>query len=84
MNKRRRAGRPADKAKAATLINSEERLQRLVESIKDYAILMLDPEGVVTTWNKGAECIEGYRSDEIVGRHFSQFYPQDDVVHGKP
>lgn len=45
---------------------------------------MLDPEGLVTTWNKGAECIKGYRSDEIVGRHFSQFYPQDDVVHGKP
>jgi PAS domain S-box-containing protein len=79
-----RAGRAADKPGSAALANSEERLRLLVESIKDYAILMLDPQGLVTSWNKGAERIKGYRSDEIVGRHFSQFYPQEDVARGKP
>src|SRR6202048_1795000 len=76
--------RPADKPEIATSANSEERFRLLLESIKDYSILMLDPEGLVATWNKGAERIKGYRSDEIVGRHFSHFYPQADVTQGKP
>src|ERR1700730_8241628 len=84
MIERQRAGRATDKSGSAALVDSEERFRLLVESIKDYAILMLDPEGLVTTWNKGAESINGYRSDEIIGRHFSRFYPQEDVVHGKP
>src|SRR6202165_4116994 len=78
------AGRPADKPEIATPAISEERFRLLLESIKDYSILMLDPGGLVTTWNKGAERIKGYRSDEIVGRHFSHFYPQADVTQGKP
>src|ERR1700694_1092704 len=81
---RQQAGRPADKPEIATSANSEERFRLLLESIKDYSILMLDPGGLVTTWNKGAERIKGYRSDEIVGRHFSHFYPQADVTQGKP
>ena len=84
MTERQQAGRPADKSEIATPANSEERFRLLLESIKDYSILMLDPEGLVTTWNKGAERITGYRSDEIVGRHFSRFYPQGDVTQGKP
>jgi PAS domain S-box-containing protein len=80
----RRAARPADKAETTALANSEERFRLLVESVKDYAILMLDPEGLVTTWNKGAEFINGYRSDEIIGRHFSHVYRQEDVVQGRP
>src|ERR1700736_814477 len=76
--------RPADKPEIATSANSEERFRLLLESIKDYSILMLDPEGLVATWNKGAERIKGYRSDEIIGRHFSHFYPQADVTQGKP
>jgi hypothetical protein len=52
----------------------------LVESIRDYAIFMLDPDGIVLTWNAGAERIKGYRADEIVGRHFSIFYPPEDAA----
>src|SRR5689334_20762254 len=55
----------------------------LVESVKDHAILMLDPHGNVTTWNPGAERIEGYSASEIVGKHFSAFYPPDDVAAGR-
>ena len=66
------------------LRESEERFRLLVEGVKDYAILMLDPEGRVTTWNRGAELIKRYRADEIIGRHFSEFYPREDVEQGKP
>jgi PAS domain S-box-containing protein len=66
------------------LRQSEEKFRLLVESVKDYAIFMLDPKGHVLTWNLGAERIKGYRQDEIVGRHFSVFYPVEDVQSGKP
>jgi PAS domain S-box-containing protein len=65
------------------LRQSEERFRILVESVKDYAIFMLDPTGHIATWNAGAERIKGYRADEIIGEHFSRFYPQKDVVAGK-
>src|SRR5918995_420932 len=55
-----------------------------VEGVKDYAIFMLDPGGCVTTWNDGAERIEGYGEEEILGRHFSSFYPEEDVERGHP
>ncbi len=63
---------------------SEEQLRLLVNGIRDYAIFMLDPSGQVTSWNPGAEHINGYKANEIVGRHFSCFYPTEDVQHGKP
>ncbi len=66
------------------LRESEERFRLLVEGVRDYAIFMLDPEGRVTTWNLGAERIKGYRAHEIIGRHFSVFYPEEDVARGKP
>ncbi|NUO49917.1 MAG: response regulator [Polyangiaceae bacterium] len=56
----------------------------LVESVVDYAIFMLDVEGRVATWNIGAEKIKGYRASEILGQHFSKFYPEEDVIAGKP
>ena len=62
---------------------SDERFRLLVESVKDYAIFMLDPSGRVATWNVGAERIKGYRADEIIGQHFSRFYPEEDVRAGK-
>jgi PAS domain S-box-containing protein len=62
---------------------SEERFRILVESVKDYAIFMLDPAGRVATWNAGAERIKGYRAAEIIGEHFSRFYPKEDVAAGK-
>src|SRR5438045_1132684 len=55
----------------------------LVETVKDYAIFMLDTGGHVATWNPGAERIKGYRADEIIGKHFSIFYPPDDIAAGK-
>jgi PAS domain S-box-containing protein len=66
------------------LRQSEERFRLLVSEVADYAILMLDPEGRIASWNVGAEQIKGYRSEEIVGQHFSCFYPAEDVERGKP
>ncbi|XXY44980.1 PAS domain S-box protein [Sorangium sp. So ce269] len=65
------------------LRRSEERFRLLVESVKDYAIFMLDPQGVITTWNRGAQELKGYRTEEILGQHFSRFYPEHDVRAGK-
>ncbi|MEO6598913.1 MAG: PAS domain-containing sensor histidine kinase [Polyangiaceae bacterium] len=59
------------------------RFRTLVESVNDYAIFMLDPTGRVSTWNPGAQRIKGYTSDEIVGQHFSVFYPAEVVAEGK-
>ena len=67
-----------------TLQQSEERFRLLVDGAKDYAIFMLDPEGRVASWNPGAERIKGYRAEEIIGRHFSQFYTQEDAENGRP
>jgi PAS domain S-box-containing protein len=66
------------------LHESEERFRLLVESVKDYAIFMLDPAGRVASWNAGAEAIKGYVAEEILGQHFSVFYTPEDVARGKP
>ena len=66
------------------LRRSEERFRLMVDNIVDYAILMLDTAGCVTSWNPGAQRIKGYRADEIIGKNFSQFYPRADVEAGKP
>jgi PAS domain S-box-containing protein len=63
---------------------SEERLRLLIESVRDYAIFMLDPDGTVRGWNSGAQAIKGYTADEIIGRHFSAFYTPEDQRDGKP
>ena len=62
---------------------TEESFRLMVESVTDYAIVMLDPEGRVLSWNTGAERIQGYHAEEIVGQHFSRFYPGEDVINGK-
>src|SRR5882757_1165257 len=66
------------------LRRSEERFRLLVESVQDYAIFMLNPAGLVASWNVGAENIKGYRSDEIIGRHFSCFLSPEDVERREP
>lgn len=66
------------------LVTSEERLRILLESVQDYAIYLLDPEGCIVSWNSGAEKIKGYTAQEVLGRHFSMFYPADDVAQGTP
>src|SRR5215203_4818332 len=67
-----------------SLRESEERFRLMVEGVKDYAIFMLDPGGCVTIWNDGAERIVGYGEEEILGRHFSSFYSEEDVERGHP
>src|SRR6267143_1658435 len=66
------------------LRQAEERLRLMIESVQDYAIFMLDREGRVATWNRGAQHIKGYSAQEIVGQHFSRFYPPDEISAGKP
>ena len=63
---------------------NEEVFRLLVEGSRDYAIFMLDPTGHVVSWNAGAQNIKGYAASEIIGKHFSTFYPQADIQSGKP
>jgi PAS domain S-box-containing protein len=62
---------------------SDAHFRLMVESVKDYAIFLLDQDGIVRSWNEGARRIKGYSADEILGRHFSTFYPLEDVAAGK-
>lgn len=66
------------------LLKSEERFRLLVEQVKDYAIFMLDPQGRIVSWNQGAERMKGYAEEEVVGRHFSLFYPPETASTGYP
>jgi PAS domain S-box-containing protein len=66
------------------LRQSEERFRLLVEGVQEYAIFMLNPQGNVISWNKGAERIKGYKVDEIIGKHFSCFYTPEAIAQGKP
>jgi PAS domain S-box-containing protein len=68
----------------AELRRNEERFRLFVEAVGDYAIIVLDAEGNVSSWNNGAERLKGYAASEILGRHFSSFYPEDDARDGKP
>ena len=70
-------------AQEALRIN-DQKLRSIVESIGEYAIYLLDPEGYVQTWNPGAERIKGYKADEILGLHFSRFFTQEDQERGHP
>lgn len=66
------------------LFESERSFRLLVEGVADYALYMLDPTGIITSWNIGGERIKGYSPDEIVGQHFSRFYTETDRANGKP
>src|SRR4051794_32680222 len=66
------------------LAESERRFRMLVQGVTDYAIYLLDPSGIVTNWNAGAKRIKGYAAEEIVGRHFSVFYPPEKRAAGAP
>jgi PAS domain S-box-containing protein len=72
------------RAAGAPAPENEGLYQLLVESVRDYAIFALDPTGQILSWNAGAERIKGYRAEEIIGRHFSVFYPPEDLAAGKP
>jgi PAS domain S-box-containing protein len=66
------------------LRQSEERYRMLLDGVQDHAIFMVDPLGVVVSWNAGAERIKGYKAEEIIGRNFSCFFPPHDVERGRP
>lgn len=66
------------------LRQSEERYRSLVEQVTDYGIFMLDEKGKIVSWNEGARRIKGYNESEIIGKYFSIFYPEEDILNGKP
>ena len=70
--------------RTALLAESERRFRLMVESVVDYAIFMLDPRGHIASWNPGAERIKGYSAAEIIGEHFSRFYPPEEIARGRP
>ncbi len=72
--------RKADRA----LLESEAKFRLLVENVVDYAIFMLDTDGYIVSWNAGAQRIHGYRTEEIIGKHLSRFYPPEDAQAGRP
>lgn len=72
------------RAREEAIRTSEEGLRRMIESAREYAIFMLDPQGLVSSWNAGAQRIKQYAAEEILGRHFSLFYTEADRALGKP
>ncbi|WFU19896.1 PAS domain-containing sensor histidine kinase [Bradyrhizobium sp. CB3481] len=73
-----------DQQRQRDLLESERNFRLLVEGVADYALYMLDPTGVITSWNIGGERIKGYAPTEIIGQHFSRFYTDVDRANGKP
>jgi PAS domain S-box-containing protein len=71
-------------ARAAVRSVDDASFRVFIETVRDYALLMLDPTGRVVSWNPGAEAIKGYRAEEIIGRHFSVFYPFEAIERGVP
>ena len=65
-------------------MKDEDRYRLLIDSITDYAIYMLDPNGIVTSWNPGARRFKGYEASEIIGQHFERFYTEEDRKAGLP
>jgi PAS domain S-box-containing protein len=80
----RKSGTTSTAAEAKKLSDSERRFRLLVEGVVEYAIYMLDPEGIITNWNAGAERIKGYTASEAIGQHFSMFYTPEDRDAGAP
>jgi PAS domain S-box-containing protein len=75
---------PKDWSSSSAVQDSAEQFHILVDSVEEYAIYLLDPNGNVITWNTGAENIKGYSAEEIIGKNFAAFYPAEDVAAGKP
>src|SRR6202023_2774158 len=75
---------PAGEAGSRIVQNNERSYRLLVNSVTDYAIYMLDPEGYVVSWNGGAQRIKQYASSEVIGQHYSIFYTEEDRQKGEP
>jgi PAS domain S-box-containing protein len=67
-----------------TLRESENRLRKLINNVQDYALSMISTDGIITEWSAGAEKITGYTGDEVIGKHFSNFYTPEDIANGQP
>jgi PAS domain S-box-containing protein len=79
------ASAPTDQARPTDdRRNNDEYFRLMVEAVKDYGIFMLDPHGRISNWNEGAQRIKGYTADEVVGQHFSIFYPEEALAKGWP
>lgn len=75
---------PSLHTKHKAALGELERYKLLVDSVEDYAIFLMDPDGYIMSWNKGAEKFKGYKPHEIIGKHFSVFYMEEDKAAGKP
>src|SRR5579862_5919880 len=73
-----------DRSRTPRIRVGSDQFRLMVEGVLDYGIFMLDTEGHIATWNAGAERIKGYQESDIIGKHFSIFYPEGDVRSGKP
>lgn len=83
MKKAKAPARPDEPQSGRAPSSTPEMIQALVENILDYAVILLDPKGTVLTWNAGAARIKGWTADEIIGQHFSRFYPPEEAAQGK-
>src|SRR5687767_9406615 len=77
-------GASGDAHRQELLRDAEDRFRLLVDTVRDYAIFMLDPDGRITSWNVGAERIKGYRAEEVIGKHFAIFYTPEAIEAGHP
>src|SRR5258706_16325509 len=81
---RRRRSTDIESGTEQPLLAGEDPLRYLLEGVNDFALVLLNSAGHVSSWNPGAERTKGYRADQIIGRHFSVFYPPEEVEAGKP
>src|SRR5437764_1321800 len=77
-------GREAERLRAPLAMVDPLIYQRMIEQVEDYAIYMLDREGIIASWNLGAQRIHGYEREDIVGQHFSHLFTPEDIAAGKP
>src|SRR5712691_3682108 len=84
MARKTAAVRRSDSDAPAYALDSRDQFRLMVDAVVDYGIFMLDPSGRVASWNAGAERIKGYKREEIIGQHFSRFYPPEQVAAGWP
>ena len=76
--------RMRERVKLQALRQGEERFSLLVDSIRDYSILLLSPEGTITSWNPGARLVEGYEASDVIGRNHAEFFTAEDIERGRP
>src|SRR5215470_12706139 len=72
------------KAERLSVQDQAQMMEILLENVREYAIILVDPEGHVLTWNAAAERLKGWKADEIIGQHFSRFYPEEELQAGRP